>query len=141
MPPIAKLVWRKVINKLLKDTIPLEAPESTKIDVQLKELLADYINKIPGKDWKDILRGLSYTEEGISYFKFKDFWKYLVRTKLWPDKQYSKQKTARMLETLFNAEEIPGKINNKSVRYMALKTINLDRPHVRKERIKEAPFA
>ena len=141
MPPIGKLVWRKVINKLLKDTIPLEAPESTKIDVQLKELLADYINKIPGKDWKDILRGLSYTEEGVSYFKFKDFWKYLVRTKLWPDKQYSKQKTARMLETLFNAEEIPGKINNKSVRYMALKTINLDRPHVRKEKMKEPPFA
>ena len=71
MPPIAKLVWRKLINKLLKDTIPIEAPESTKIDVQLKELVADYINKIPGKDWKDVLRGLSYTEEGISYFKFK----------------------------------------------------------------------
>ena len=128
MPPIGKLVWRKLINKLLKDTIPIEAPESTKIHIQLKELLADYINKIPGKDWKDILRGLSYTEEGVSYFKFKDFWKYLVRTKLWPDKQYSKQKTARMLETMFDAEEIPGKINNKSVRYMSVKTVNLDKP-------------
>ena len=141
MPPIGKLVWRKLINKLLKDTIPIEAPESTKIHIQLKELLADYINKIPGKDWKDILRGLSYTEEGISYFKFKDFWKYLVRTKLWPDKQYSKQKTARMLETMFDAEEIPGKINNKSVRYMSLKTVNLDKPKIRKEKMKEPPFA
>jgi hypothetical protein len=141
MPPIGKLVWRKLINKLLKDTIPIEAPESTKIHIQLKELLADYINKIPGKDWKDILRGLSYTEEGVSYFKFKDFWKYLVRTKLWPDKQYSKQKTARMLETMFDAEEIPGKINNKSVRYMSLKTVNLDKPKIRKEKMKEPPFA
>ena len=103
--------------------------------------LVDYINKIPGKDWKDILRGLSYTEEGVSYFKFKDFWKYLVRTKLWPDKQYSKQKTARMLETMFDAEEIPGKINNKSVRYMSLKTVNLDKPKIRKEKMKEPPFA
>ena len=85
MPPVGKLIWRK-INKLLKDTIPIEAPESTKIDVQLKELLSDYINKIPGKDWKDILRGLSYTEEGVSYFKFKDFWKYMVRTKIWIEK-------------------------------------------------------
>ena len=141
MPPIGKLVWRNLINKLLKDTIPIEAPESTKIHIQLKELLADYINKIPGKDWKDILRGLSYTEEGVSYFKFKDFWKYLVRTKLWPDKQYSKQKTARMLETMFDAEEIPGKINNKSVRYMSLKTVNLDKPKIRKEKMKEPPFA
>ena len=39
MPPVAKLIWRKAINKLLKNTIPIEAPESTKIDVQLKELL------------------------------------------------------------------------------------------------------
>ena len=140
MPPIGKLVWRKLINKLLKDTIPIEAPESTKIDVQLKELLADYINKIPGKDWKDILRGLSYTEEGVSYFKFKDFWKYVVRTKIWPDKQISKQKTARMLETMFDAEEIPGKINNKSVRYISVKTVNLDKPKIRKEKMKGATF-
>ena len=49
MPPVGKLIWRKAINKLLKNTIPIEAPESTKIDVQLKELLGDYINKIPGK--------------------------------------------------------------------------------------------
>ena len=141
MPPIGKLVWRKLINKLLKDTIPIEAPESTKIHIQLKELLADYINKIPGKDWKDILRGLSYTEEGVSYFKFKDFWKYIVRTKIWDTKKYPKQKTARMLETLFDAEEIPGKINNKSVRYMSLKTVNLDKPKIRKEKMKEPPFA
>ena len=37
-----KTIWRKLINKLLKDTIPIEAPESTKIDVQLKELLGEY---------------------------------------------------------------------------------------------------
>jgi hypothetical protein len=141
MPPVGKLIWRKAINKLLKNTIPIEAPESTKIDVQLKELLSDYINKIPGKDWKDILRGLSYTEDGISYFKFKDFWKYIVRTKIWDTKKYPKQKTARMLETLFDAEEIPGKINNKSVRYMALPTLKLEKPNTRKDKMKEAPFA
>ena len=141
MPPIAKLVWRKLINKLLKDTIPIEAPESTKIDVQLKELVADYINKIPGKDWKDVLRGLSYTEEGISYFKFKDFWKYVIRTKIWDTKKYQKQKTARMLETLFDAEEITGKIDGKSARYMSLPTVKLDKPNTRKDKMKEAPYA
>ena len=141
MPPVGKLIWRKAINKLLKDTIPIEAPQSTKIDTQLKELLGDYINKIPGKEWKDILRGLSYTEEGVSYFKFKDFWKFIIRSKLWPDKQYPKQKTARLLETLFKAEEIPGKINNKSVRYIAVDQQEVNKPIVRKNKMKEPPFA
>ena len=141
MPPVGKLIWRKAINKLLKDTIPIEAPESTKIDVQLKELLTDYTMKIPGKDWKDILRGLSYTEEGVSYFKFKDFWKYVVRTKLWDTKKYPKSKTARMLETLFGAEEVPGKINNKSVRYISVKQQDVNKPIVRKTKMKEPPFA
>ena len=45
-----------------------------------------------------------------------------------------------MLETLFDAEEIPGKINNKSVRYMALPTLKLDKPNTRKDKMKEAPF-
>ena len=141
MPPVGKLIWRKAINKLLKNTIPIEAPESTKIDVQLKELLVDYTMKIPGKDWKDILRGLAYTEEGITYFKFKDFWKYILRTKLWDTKKYTKSKTARMLETLFGAEEIPGKINNKSVRYIAVKQQDVNKPIVRKTKMKEPPFA
>ena len=141
MPPVGKLIWRKAINKLLKNTIPIEAPESTKIDVQLKELVADYINKIPGKDWKDVLRGLSYTEEGISYFKFKDFWKYVIRTKIWDTKKYQKQKTARMLENLFGAKEVAGKINNKSVRYIEVSQQDINRPIVRKDKMKEPPFA
>ena len=141
MPPVGKLIWRKAINKLLKETIPIEAPESTKIDVQLKDLLSEYTNKIPGKDWKDILRGLSFTEDGMSYFKFKDFWKYLLRTKSWPDKQYTKQKTARMLENLFGAKEVAGKINNKSVRYIEVSQQDINRPIVRKDKMKEPPFA
>ena len=32
-------------------TLPIEAPESTKIDVQLKEILTDYITRAPGKDF------------------------------------------------------------------------------------------
>ncbi len=141
MPPVGKLIWRKAINKLLKDTIPIEAPASTKIDVQLKELLGDYINKIPGKDWKDILRGLAYTEDGVSYFKFKDFWKYILRTKVWDTKKYQKQRTARMMQVMFDATEVTGKIDNKSVRYFTLPTIKLDKPNIRKDKMKEVPFA
>jgi len=141
MPPIGKHIWRKAINKLLKGTIPIEAPESTKVDVQLKELLTEFTLKIPGKEWKDVFRGLAYTENGMSYFKYKDFWKYLIRTKSWSDKQYTKQKTARMLEHLFKAEEIQGKIDGKSIRYMAVKQQEIQKPIVRKDNMKEPPFA
>ena len=61
--------------------------------------------------------------------------------KSWPEKQYPKQKTARLLETLFNAEEIPGKINNKSVRYIAVDQQEVNKPIVRKNKMKEPPFA
>jgi len=60
---------------------------------------------------------------------------------VWDTKKYQKQKTARMLETLFDAEEIPGKIESKSVRYMSLPSLKLDKPNVRKDKMKEAPFA
>ena len=43
--------------------------------------IIDFSTKAPGKDWKDMLRGLSYTEDGVTYFKFKDLWKYMLRTK------------------------------------------------------------
>ena len=76
----------------------------------------------------------------VSYFKFKDFWKYIVRTKLWDTKKYQKLKTARMLETLFGAEEIPGKINNKSVRYIAVKQQEVNKPIVRKDKNEGATF-
>ena len=140
MPPVGKHVWRKAVNKLLKNVIPQDAPESTKIDVQIKELLTDYTSKAPGKDWKDVLRGLSFTEDGMTYFKFKDFWKYILRTKQWPEKQYTKQKTSRMILMQFKGEEILGKINGKTTRYMAVSKQEINKPIVRKEKMKKAPF-
>ena len=56
-------------------------------------------------------------------------------------KKISKTKNSKNVETLFDAEEIPGKINNKSVRYMSLPTLKLDKPNTRKDKMKEAPFA
>ena len=50
-----------------------------------------------------LLLGQSFTENGKTYFKFKDFWKFLIRTKSWPEKRYPKNVTARMLEKQFGA--------------------------------------
>ena len=55
MLPIAKLVWRKQLNKLLQTATPIEAPESIKTEVQFKELLTEYVSRAPGKKKEDIL--------------------------------------------------------------------------------------
>lgn len=141
MMPVGKTIWRKMLIKLFKNCEEIEAPQSTKIDVQLTEILADFINKAPGKKMEDIRRGLAFTEDGISYFKFKDFWKYLLRGKTWPDKTYPKQKTNRLLEQLFSAKEVEGKIDKVQTRYIQMETIKLSKPNVRTTKLKEAPFA
>ena len=140
MMPVGKAIWRKILVKLFKTCEDIEAPQSAQIAVQLSEILADYINKAPGKTLEDIRRGRPYTEKGISSFKFKDFWKYLLRTKTWSDKTYPKQKTGRLLELLFKAKEVERKIEDKSTRFMEMPTIELDRPTVREDKMKEAPF-
>jgi len=90
--PVAKLVWRKQLASLMKNMATLEAPDDTKIDVQLKELLTGFISR-DGKALEDVLKRKPYTENGISYFKFKDFWGYIVKQKTWPERNYPKNKT------------------------------------------------
>ena len=77
------------------------------------------------------MRGIAFTDKGgTSYFKFKNFWRFLLRTKSWPDKTYPKQKTLRLMQGLFAVEEIWKKIP-KNTRVMSMKTIKLERPNVR----------
>jgi len=141
MLPVGKIIWRKMLIHLFKNLGEVPAPESSKIDVQVKELLADFINKAPGKEMKDIKRGLPYSDEKESFFKFKDFWRYLQRSKSWPDKTYPKQKTLRLLESLFDAKENTKSIEGKNTRIIEMKTIKLDKPNLRKTSMKDVPFA
>jgi len=72
-------------------------------DVQLKELLTEFVSR-DGKNIEDILKRKPYTENNITYFKFKDFWSFILRGKTWPEKTYNKNKTIRLLENLFKAK-------------------------------------
>lgn len=139
MMPVPRHIWRKLLIKHFANLKTVPAPASSKVDVQLREILAEYINKIPGKEIDDVLRGIAYTDkEGITYFKFPKFWKYLLKTKSWAEKTYPKGKTIRLMETLFGVEEKTKKLAGKNNRVMILKTIKLDRPNPRiNERQKE----
>ena len=137
MLPLGKIIWRKQLVKLFEKLQMLDAPDSSKIDVQIKDLLADFINKAPGKKIDDLKRGLPFTENGITYFKFKDFWKYMQRSKSWT---IQKQRTTKLLDDLFSAKESTIKIDKESVRAMKMETIKLDKPNVREDKMKEPAF-
>jgi hypothetical protein len=137
MLPVAKLIWRKQINKLLQESIPIEAPEVLKTDNQLKELLIEFISRANGKKKEDIKRGIPFTENGTSYFKFKSFWNFLLRSKSWNIKY---EATMRMLETLFGAKEEISNLEGKNTRHLIIKQLEIDKPIVRKDKIKDVPF-
>jgi hypothetical protein len=137
MLPIAKLIWRKQINKLLQESIPIEAPEILKIDNQLKELLIDFISRANGKKKEDIKRNVPFTENGLTYFKYNSFWSFLLRSKSW---NIGKNTTMRMLETLFDAKEETSSLDGKNTRHLIIKQLEVDKPIVRKDKIKDAPF-
>jgi hypothetical protein len=137
LSPVGKIIWRKMLIKYFDKLQILEAPESSKVDVQIKDLLADFINKAPGKKIDDLKRGLPFTEDGITKFRFPDFWKYLQRSKSW---EWKKPRTIILLKTLFDAEEDTIKIDKKSFRTMKMPTIKLDKPNIRTTKMKEPAF-
>jgi hypothetical protein len=137
--PVAKLVWRKQLASLMKNMATLEAPDDTKVDVQLKEALTDFVSR-NGKEMGDVLKRKPYTEEGTSYFKFKDFWGYLLRSRSWSERVYNKNKTIRLLQDLFKTTETVVKINEKSVKVWTVQNIEIDKPIVRQNKKKPAPF-
>jgi len=139
--PIPKHAWRKALIKLTSKARPIAAPESSKIRVQLTDILADYINRTPGRDKDDILRGVAFTDKsGTTMFKFSNFWKYLLRTKSWADKTYPKQKTMRMLQELFGAKEVSPKIDGKTHRVLEMPHVNLDKPNTKRYEMEKEPW-
>jgi len=137
MLPVAKVVWRKQINKLLEKSIPIEAPEILKTDSQLKELLIEFVSRSNGKKKEDVKRGIPFTENGVSYFKYKAFWTFLLRSKSWNVKY---EATLRMLETLFDAKLETSNLDGKNTRHLTIKHLEIDKPILRKDKIKDAPY-
>ena len=46
----------------------------------------------------------------------------------------------RMLETLFDAKEETSSLDGKNTRHLIIKQLEVDKPIVRKDKIKDAPF-
>jgi len=135
-----KMMWKKRINKLLAEMDdPLAAPDDMRIDVILQNGLTNFVSK-NGKQLEDVLKRKSYSENGHSWFKFDDFWRYLLASKQWADKTYNKQKTNRMIQNLFNATTVAKKINDQSVKLWQIEGLKLQEKIVRKNIKKKAEF-
>jgi hypothetical protein len=138
--PVGKIVWRKQLNKLFSKLEELEAPESLRIDVQIKDLLHDYIHKSNGKTLDDVAKGVPYIGEDKTYIKYHFFWKHLQRSKSWTR---NREKTFTLLKTLFEAEEKTIKINKKSNRVVIFPNSKLDKPNkpdIRVNKMKDPAF-
>jgi len=137
--PVAKLVWRKQLASLMKNMATLEAPDDTKVDIQLKELLTEFVSR-DGKTMEDILKRKPYTENGVSYFKFKDFWSFILRGKTWPEKTYNKNKTIRLLENLFKAKTDTVRIKDKQHKIWMVEKIDIEKYTPMRTKKEPAPF-
>jgi len=119
---------------------PLEAPDDMRIDIQLKEVLTEFVSRAPGKTLSDIKKSKAFVEDGTCYFRWKDFWRALVRTKSWPDKTYTKNKTMRLVQNLFGGKQVFKRIDEKTERVWAVDEVDLDKVFIRKNKAKDAPF-
>jgi hypothetical protein len=138
--PIGKMVWKKLLHKIMsnKDTFKiLEVPQAARLDYQLKELLGDFLNRATGKTMEDVKRGIPFTENGHSYFKYQSFNNFLKRSKSW---DIPKAKTQRMLTEIFKAKEEVLKLDKKSMRIWKIETINVDKPTITENTMKEPAF-
>jgi hypothetical protein len=46
---------------------PLQAPDDMRIDVQLKEVLVDFVSRAPGKSLSDIKKSKAFIEDGVLF--------------------------------------------------------------------------
>ena len=117
-PTVSKFIWTKLIKNLFKNLEEIEAPESLSIKEQLRGHLEDFCtNRAKGKVKEDLNRGVPWTEEGETHFRYKDFWKFLERGK-W--KALEHNKTAHRLKEYFGVEERRLRIYGMNVRVMVV---------------------
>ena len=139
VPSVTKFIWTKILKKLYKNLEEIEAPESLSVKEQLRGYLEDFCtNRAIGRVKEDLNRGVPWTDEGETYFRYKDFWKFLERAK-W--KALEHNKTAHRLKEYFEVEEKRLRIYGMNVRVMAVKAF--ERPKSADEslpKLKERSF-
>ena len=139
MDPVSKPMWRKLLKKLFQDISYSPAPESSKLDVQMKDLFERFAMRAPGKDISHVRKGKPFTENGSTIFKWSDFWTFLNRNG-WDTRKMTSIKTQKFFIDLYNGDEKSPKIDGKTTRVIEIAEQEIMRPIVRSERKKKSSF-
>jgi hypothetical protein len=78
-PPLLKAdKWDAIVNKILQESIEVEAPADASSAGELQFYLTQFITVLPQAETREeILTGKPFTEEGFTHFRAADFKKYL----------------------------------------------------------------
>ena len=132
--------WREVHLKMLMQNLQeIEPLESLDPVNQIINLLYDFtVNRPQARTKEDILRKMSWTNEGYTYFRLDDFYMFCKKNS-W---EIDKTKTANLIKTLkdiFVSEERPT-IKNQQPRLIKIKAMKKEKPTISRATYEEAPF-
>ena len=132
--------WREVHLKMLMQNLQeIEPLESLDPVNQIINLLYDFtVNRPQARTKEDILRKMSWTDEGHTFFRLDDFYLFCKKNS-W---EMDKTKTANLIKTLkdiFVTEERPV-IKDQQPRLIKIKAMKKEKPTISKATYEEAPF-
>ena len=132
--------WREVfVRPLMQNLQEIEPLESLDPVNQIINLLYDFtVNRPQARTKEDILRKMSWTDEGHTYFRLDDFYMFCKKNS-W---EMDKTKTANLIKTLkdiFVTEERPV-IKDQQPRLIKIKAMKKEKPTISKATYEEAPF-
>jgi len=134
IPRVSDRQWDTVLRVLFSTVQIIEPPESLSIKNQLEDLIEDFVvRRAQGKTRSDIFRGVPFTADGETLFRWKDLKKFLERQK-W---SYDIRKTGTMIEDLFETKEKTLNIEGKRVKVLTMKAIAKQEMSFEKPKYKE----
>lgn len=136
---VSKPLWRKHLKKLFQDIQDIPAPESSKLDVQIKDLFERFATRAPGKNIGDIRKSKAFTENGVTMFKWTDFWIFLSKNG-WDIRRMNSIKTQKFFIDLYGGKEKSPKIDNKTTRVIEIEEQKIAEPIVRESKKKQSAF-
>ncbi len=138
--PVGKIIWRKQLAKLFSKLELLEAPDSLKLETQIKDIVHNYIHKSNGKSLEDVAKGTPYVGDNNTYIKWNAFWQHIKKTRDWSK---GKEKTFTLLKTLFDAKEKTIRIEKSTMRAVVMPNEKLEKPNkptIRINKMKDPAF-
>ena len=136
---VSKPMWRKLLKKLHEDIQHTDAPESSKLDVQIKDLFERFATRAPGKNISDVRKSKSFSENGKTIFKWQDFWVFIGRNG-WDTRRMNSIKTQKFFIDLYEGKEKSPKIDNKTIRIVEIDEQKIAEPIIRENKKKQSSF-